>query len=117
MENTSLTRTVPESEIISFREQFLTFQAKLKSYLYRILTDKVETEDWVHDTFIRASMALPQFEGKSSLKTWVFTIATNLAREKLRHKKRWTADVLAKGKDYAGLQQLMLKCNRAAMGD
>jgi RNA polymerase sigma-70 factor (ECF subfamily) len=58
------------------------------------MTASVEdAEDIVQDTFIRASEKLKTFRGDSSLKTWLFTIASNLAKDNLRAQKRWTENV------------------------
>ena len=62
---------------------------KLQSYLYRLLCNKAAVEDIAHDTFVRALEKQEQFKGDSSLKTWIFSIATNLAIDYLRKRKRW----------------------------
>jgi len=73
----------------------------LKSYLYRLLTDRNDVDDLTHDTFIRAFSKISTFNQDSSLKTWVFKIATNLAYDHLRKLKRWQADAQDRGADLA----------------
>lgn len=63
---------------------------ELKSYLYRLCCDKEITNDLAQDTFIKVIDKQNQFKGQSSLKTWIFSIATNLALDWLRKKKRWS---------------------------
>lgn len=63
---------------------------ELKSYLYRLTCDKEITNDLGQDTFLKAIEKQNQFKGQSSLKTWVFSIATNLAIDWLRKRKRWS---------------------------
>ena len=75
-----------------FQIEFVQFQDKLKSYLFRITANRLDAEDLVQETYIKASSNLLSFNGKSSLKTWVFTIATNLARDNLRAQRRWKED-------------------------
>ena len=82
-----------------FQEMFVVFQDQLKSYLFRILASRAEAEDIAHDTFIKAYDKLDTFQGKSSLKTWVFQIATNLAYNEMKKRKRWTEDVSEQAKD------------------
>ena len=77
---------------INFEQDFLEFKDQLQSYLYRLSANRQDTEDILHDTFIRAKEKLSQFKGKSSLKTWVFTVATNIARDNQRVKNRWALD-------------------------
>lgn len=85
-------------DINAFQMLFAGFQAQLKSYLYRLLANRSDAEDITHDTFIRAFDKLKQFKGESSLKTWVFQIATNLALNQLKQRKRWTPDVSEQAK-------------------
>ena len=85
-------------DINAFQALFATFQSQLKSYLYRLLANRNDAEDITHDTFIKAFDKLSTFKGESSLKTWVFQIATNLAYNYLKRQKRWTPDVSEKAK-------------------
>ena len=62
---------------------------KLKSYLYRLTCDKEIAKDIAHDTFLKAIEKKHSFNGNSTLKTWIFSIATNNAIDYLRKKKRW----------------------------
>jgi len=72
-----------------FQAQFLGLQAKLKSYLFRITASLQDAEDLAQDTYLKAAKNLASFAGKSALKTWVFTIATNLARDNFKAQRRW----------------------------
>jgi RNA polymerase sigma-70 factor, ECF subfamily len=85
-------------DILAFQELFSGFQNQLKSYLYRLLAHRNDAEDLTHDTFIKAFDGLAGFKGESSLKTWVFQIATHLAYTHLKRRKRWTPDVSEKAK-------------------
>lgn len=84
--------------INAFQTLFAGFQNQLKSYLYRLLANRNDAEDLTHDTFIKAYEKLPTFKGESSLKTWVFQIATNLSYNYLQRQKRWTPDVSEQAK-------------------
>ena len=86
-------------DIKAFQKLYGEFQAQLKSYLYRLLASQADAEDIAHDTFIRGFDKVSTFKGKSSFKTWMFQIATNLAYDHLRHFKRWTVNTkeIAKG--------------------
>ncbi len=84
--------------INAFQILFEEFQNQLKSYLYRLLANRNDTEDLTHDTFIKAYEKLSTFKGESSLKTWVFQIATNLSYNYLQRQKRWVADVSEQAK-------------------
>lgn len=85
-------------DINAFQSMFSTFQQQLKTYLYRLLANRSDAEDLMHDTFIKAFDKLNTFKGESSLKTWVFQIATHLAYNYLQRRKRWTPDVSERAK-------------------
>jgi len=72
-----------------FEELYKENLPKLKSYLYRLVTNTDDVDDLAQETFIRAYKKIDSFEGKSSFKTWLFTIATNLVKDHYRAKKRW----------------------------
>ena len=57
------------------------------SLLLRILNDEEDAEDVLQETYIKAFAALPAFEGRSTLKTWLFRIATNEALMLIRKRK------------------------------
>ena len=73
--------------------EFETFQAELKSFLLRMTASVQDAEDIVQETFIKARAKIDTFRGESSLKTWVFSIASNLARDLLKSEKRWSENV------------------------
>ena len=73
--------------------EFETFQGELKSFLLRMTASVQDAEDIVQDTYLKARAKIETFRGDSSLKTWVFTIASNIARDLLRSKKRWPETV------------------------
>lgn len=52
------------------------------------LGERDEVEDVVQDTFVRAFASLDRFRQDSSLRTWLFTIARNLCRDRLRQVRR-----------------------------
>lgn len=76
-----------------FTTAFESARTQLKSYILRMTASVQDTEDIIQDTFIKASNKLDAFRGESSVKTWIFTIASNLAKDNLRAKKRWTENV------------------------
>jgi RNA polymerase sigma-70 factor (ECF subfamily) len=97
MEREETLKNALAGDINSFQTLFAGFQTQLKSYLYRLVTDRNDVDDLTHDTFIRAFDKISTFHQDSSLKTWVFKIATNLAYDHLRKLKRWPADAQDQG--------------------
>ena len=74
-------------------KEFETISVKLKSYLLRLTASVADAEDLVQDTYLKARDKLSSFKGESGLKTWLFTIATNLAKDNLRARRRWPENV------------------------
>jgi RNA polymerase sigma-70 factor (ECF subfamily) len=101
MEREEILKKALAGDINSFQTLFAEFQSQLRSYLYRLLTDRNDVQDLTHDTFIRAFDKISTFNQESSLKTWVFRIATNLAYDHLRKLKRWPADAQDQGANLA----------------
>jgi len=101
MEREEILKSAIAGDINAFQTLFAEFQNQLKSYLYRLLTDRNDVDDLTHDTFIRAFSRISTFNQDSSLKTWVFKIATNLAYDHLRKLKRWQADAQDRAADLA----------------
>ena len=73
--------------------EFERFRGELKSFLLRMTASVQDAEDIVQDTYIKAHTKINTFRGESSLKTWIFSIASNLARDLLKSKKRWPETV------------------------
>lgn len=74
-------------------KEFELCRPQLKSYILRITASLEDTEDIVQDTYLKAVSNILSFKGESSLKTWIFAIASNLAKDNLKAKKRWTENV------------------------
>ena len=75
-------------------KEFNNNLGQLKSFLLRITASVADAEDIAQDTYLKAMEKLDTFRGDASLKTWFFTIASNLAKDNLRAQKRWTENVI-----------------------
>jgi RNA polymerase sigma-70 factor, ECF subfamily len=71
-----------------FEELTAGLRPELLAHCYRMLGSAGEAEDMVQETYLRAWRAFHSFEGRSSVRTWMYTIATNTCLTALRRTSR-----------------------------
>ena len=64
------------------------YRRELTGYCYRMLGSAFEADDAVQETMIRAWRAADGFEGRSSVRSWIYRIATNVCLDMLRSGQR-----------------------------
>jgi RNA polymerase sigma-70 factor (ECF subfamily) len=60
----------------------------LLGYLQRMLGERADAEDVLHDTFIRMFEGRGQYKGKGHFRSWLYTVATRLAIDRVRRRRR-----------------------------
>jgi RNA polymerase sigma-70 factor (ECF subfamily) len=74
------------------REKFVElvepYRKQIKAYCYRMMGSLHEAEDLTQEAFLRAWRSFDDYEGRSSIKTWLFQIATHACIDALRQRKR-----------------------------
>ncbi|MFQ5678488.1 MAG: sigma-70 family RNA polymerase sigma factor [Gemmatimonadota bacterium] len=93
-----------EGERFAFQELVDRYQDRLLNFIYRAIGDRDRAEDLVQETFVRVYRHLHRFDPTKKFSTWIYTIASNLAKNELRNrarnplvlfqaiKKHWDAD-------------------------
>ncbi len=64
------------------------YQTRLLNFVYRMIGDRERAEDLVQEAFIRIYRHLHRFDPSKKFSTWVYTIASNLAKNELRNRSR-----------------------------
>jgi RNA polymerase sigma-70 factor (TIGR02960 family) len=67
----------PSMDSVAFRAVAEPFRRELQLHCYRLLGSLQDAEDAVQDTLVAAWNGLAGFQGRSSLRTWLYRIATN----------------------------------------
>jgi RNA polymerase sigma-70 factor (TIGR02960 family) len=79
----------------AFRELTDPFRKELQVHCYRILGSVQDAEDLVQETLLAAWRGLHAFEGRSSVRAWLYRIATNRCLNALRDRARRPREVPA----------------------
>jgi len=80
--------TTATSAPAELERSFEELRQELTGYAYRMLGSPFEAEDAIQETFIRAWRAYEGFEGRSSLRSWLYRIATNVCLDMLNGRER-----------------------------
>jgi len=72
----------------AFEELVERYQTRLLNFVYRTIGDRDRAEDLVQEVFIRVNRHLHRFDRSKKFSTWIYTIASNLAKNELRNRSR-----------------------------
>jgi RNA polymerase sigma-70 factor (ECF subfamily) len=72
----------------AFNEVVRLYQARVFRLLLRMLGDRAEAEDVAQDVFITIFKSIDGFRGDSKLSTWIYRVATNHCKNRIKHLDR-----------------------------
>jgi RNA polymerase sigma-70 factor, ECF subfamily len=88
MEDAAVVSSFLDGEERAFEELVDRYQTRLLNFVYRTVGDRERAEDLVQEVFIRVYRHLHRFDRSKKFSTWVYTIASNLAKNELRNRSR-----------------------------
>ena len=83
-----LIRAFQQGDVDAFTALVGRFKNPLLNFVYRFLGDYDEADDVVQETFLRLYRNKQSYQPVAKFSTWLYTIATNLAKTQLRRRKR-----------------------------
>jgi RNA polymerase sigma-70 factor (ECF subfamily) len=75
-------------DALAFEEIVDRYQRRLLNFVYRTIGDRERGEDLIQEVFIRVHRHLHRFDQTKKFSTWIYTIASNLAKNELRNRSR-----------------------------
>lgn len=88
----------------AFTELVAPHRGELRAHCYRMLGSTQDAEDTVQEALLSAWVGLPGFEGRSSVRTWLFRVATNQCLSAIRAASRRPPAATARPGDVSWLQ-------------
>src|SRR5438094_8029032 len=92
MTEQTLTRARSGDET-AFRELTDRYRSELQLHIYRIVGSTQDAEDLLQETLLAAWRGLEEFEGRASMRAWLYRIATNRSLDALRASRRRLEDL------------------------
>jgi RNA polymerase sigma-70 factor, ECF subfamily len=88
MEDSAVVESFLGGEYRAFEELVSRYHVRLLNFVYRTIGDREKAEDLVQEVFIRVYRHIHRFDRGKKFSTWVYTIASNLAKNELRNRSR-----------------------------
>jgi len=79
---------VQEGSNQAFDILVIRYKNRLYSYLFRLLGNEDEAEEFAQEAFVKAYVHADKYKTVAKFSTWLYTIATNLVRNRIRNVKR-----------------------------
>jgi RNA polymerase sigma-70 factor (ECF subfamily) len=84
----ALLRLAREGDTGAFGDLVEVYRSGLRAHCYRMLGSVHDADDALQDALLRAWRSLAGFEGRGSVRSWLYSIATNTALDSMKHRSR-----------------------------
>jgi RNA polymerase sigma-70 factor (ECF subfamily) len=97
LRSTSESKVLGDSELVAlylagdtrrFRELVERYQDRMVNFIQRSIGDRDRAQDLAQEVFIRVYRHIRRFDQEKKFSTWIYTIASNLAKNELRNRAR-----------------------------
>ncbi len=88
MKDPQLVQAFIEGDERAFSELVSRYDKRLIHFVFRTVGDRQRAEDLVQETFVRVYRHAERFDQTKKFSTWIYTIASNLAKNELRNRSR-----------------------------
>lgn len=88
LSDSQVVRRSLEGDPRAFAEIVSRYDLRLLNFVYRTIGDRERAQDLVQETFVRVYRHLQRFDQSKKFSTWIYTIASNLAKNELRNRSR-----------------------------
>jgi len=83
-----LIKKFQDGDVYAFEEIVHRYKDPLVNFVYNFLGNRIDSEDVVQETFLRVFKNKHLYQNIAKFSTWIYTIASNLAKTELRRRKR-----------------------------
>ncbi len=77
-----------DGDVYAFEEIVRRYKDQLLNFVYHYLGDRIDSEDVIQETFLRVFRNKHMYRNIARFSTWIYTIASNLAKTELRRRRR-----------------------------
>jgi len=109
-----LMKACARGEMGSFAELVRRHKDFITNYLYRYTGDFRTAEDLAQEAFLRVFRKIPEYNATAKFTTWLYTIATNLAKDEFKRRSRHPAVPLEAQRPGADTSQIVTAAPPAA---
>ena len=84
----SLVRRARQRDPQAFDELLDRYGSRLFGYIYRLTGSRDDADDLLQEVFVRLVRTIGEYDHEGKFEAWIFRIATNLARDRVRRARR-----------------------------